>query len=312
MPSKNSGWMAEGTISPLGIDLPDPASVEVGDKLRRVAPLSTPVLLVGETGSGKDHWARRLASWSGRSPFVALHAGDVPETLLESEWFGYRAGAFTGADQDRTGRWAQAGDGVLLLGSIDLLPPPLQAKLLRVIERRRYFPLGGGTETPVRARLLFSADEGLEEKVSLGLFRSDLYYRISAYRVTIPPLRERRQDLLPLIGYFAAGLKVTVTLGARVRQALALHPWPGNVRELENFVHSCAVGFGEVSDLAASRWLADNAGAALPGAAMTLAELERRHILSWAGRIRSRDRLAATLGISRKALYNKLKRYEKD
>lgn len=312
MLSKSSGWMPDATTFPPGIELPDPASQAVRERLLRVAPLPTSVLLLGETGSGKDHWARRLAEWSGRRPFVALHAGDVPDTLLESEWFGCRAGAFTGADQDRPGRWAQAGNGVLLLNAIDLLPLALQAKLLRVIERRSYFPLGSGKEVAVNARLLFSADDHIEDKVAQGLFRADLYYRIATYRVVISPLRERGQDILPLIGHFAALLGVPVSLGPEVHRALGAHRWPGNVRELENFVRACALEAGEVSDTVARRWLADNAGTPAPGGTITLAELERRHVLYWAARIHRRDRLATLLGISRKSLYNKLKRYEKD
>jgi transcriptional regulator with PAS, ATPase and Fis domain len=233
--------MPNATIFPLISNLPDPKSLAVKAAVEKVAALDTPVLLWGETGSGKDFWAAVLAARSPFQPLLNLGCGDVPETLLESEWFGYQKGAFSGADRDYEGKWRQAAGGTIFLNQIDLLSLNMQAKLLRVIERKKVFPLGTNVEADIGARFLFSADSTIEDKVRRGEFRADLFYRISTVSIFIPPLRERKKDILPLLRYFCDQKGVAIDLSEPARRRLLQYPWPGNIRELENFVSGLAV-----------------------------------------------------------------------
>ncbi len=305
--------MPSATSSPLTSDLVDPASLELRQAVARVAAVETPVLLRGETGSGKDFWAAVLVAASPFQPLFNLGCGDVPETLLESEWFGFRRGAFSGADRDAEGRWRQAGGGTILLNGVDLLSPALQAKLLRAVERRKVFPLGADREVDIAARFLFSADEAIEEKVRRGEFRADLYYRIATVSLRIPPLRERPRDILPLLERFCAGRGVPVRLDEGSRQALRRYPWPGNVRELQNVAASLAVR-GAALDAAAVRALLDRPGPMLDlirASEPTLAQVEAEYTAYLLRKYRNKSRVARLLGVSRKSLYNMLKRHER-
>ncbi len=307
--------MPSDTISTLIAELRDGRSQRTRAQVEQVADLDTPVLLLGETGSGKDLFAAYMQSVSRYPHMVNLHCGDTPDTLLESEWFGYRRGAFSGADRDQAGRWQAADGGILFLNGIDLLSPPLQAKLLRVIERRRYFPLGAAQECEVRARFLFSAGPDLARRAATGEFRADLYYRIAALTIEIPPLRERRADILPLLGHFCRRHGVRAELDAASRRLLQEYPWPGNLRELENFAAAAAaVAGGQLDSSQVERLLARQVHAfPLPGDEPSLAELESRYIRHLLARHDNRkSRVAAILGISRKSLYNKLRRHEGD
>jgi transcriptional regulator with PAS, ATPase and Fis domain len=305
--------MPNDTISTLIAELRDDASRRVREQIERVADLDVNVLLTGETGSGKDLFAAHLQAVSRWPRLVNLHCGDVPEALLESEWFGYRRGAFSGADHDEPGRWQTAGDGILFLNGIDLLGRSLQAKLLRVIERRRYFPLGSNREEEVHARFLFAAGADLAERAASGEFRADLFYRIAAFTIAIPPLRERRGDILPLLGYFGRRHGVELALDARNQKRLLEYAWPGNLRELENLVTSASLASGRLDSSQVDRLLNGPARAfALPDDEPTLANLENRYIRHLLKRHSNRSRVAAILGISRKSLYNRLKRHETD
>jgi len=304
--------MPSATIFPLISNLADPASLAVKTAIEKVAALDTPVLLWGETGSGKDFWATALVAGSPFQPLLNLGCGDVPETLLESEWFGYQKGAFSGADRDAAGKWRQAGKGTLFLNQIDLLSLNMQAKLLRAIERKKIFPLGAGIEVDIAARFLFSADATIEDKVRRGEFRADLYYRISTVSIFIPPLRERPGDILPLLRYFCARQGVPFELGAEARQLLLRYPWPGNIRELENFVNGLAVR-GNALDEKGVRSLLDRPGPILDliqAGERSLAEVEAEYTAYLLRKYRNKSRVARLLGISRKSLYNKLKRHE--
>lgn len=304
--------MPNATIFPLISNLPDPKSLAVKAAVEKVAGLDTPVLLWGETGCGKDFWAAVLAGSSPFQPLLNLGCGDVPETLLESEWFGYQKGAFSGADHDFLGKWRQAGNGTIFLNQIDLLSLHMQAKLLRVIERKKIFPLGGNQEADITARFLFSADSTIEEKVRRGEFRADLYYRISTVSIFIPPLRERKKDILPLLNYFCAEKGVAFQLSEDARQKLLQYPWPGNIREVENFVNGLAVR-GGILDQKGVWALLDRPGPMMDliqSGERSLAEVEAEYTAYLLRKYKNKSRVARILNISRKSLYNKLKKHE--
>jgi DNA-binding NtrC family response regulator len=221
--------------------------------VRRVAPLRLPVLLRGETGTGKDLVARAVHAESPRAdrPFVALNAAAIARELAESELFGHRRGAFTGAIRDRPGAFREAHGGTLFLDEIGSVPPELQAKLLRVVEEGVVRPVGSEAAVAVDVRLCAATCEPLEALVEARLFRADLYERLAVCVVTVPPLRERPEDL----GALARHLLATSDLGARelsrdAEAALRAHRWPGNVRELRNVVVQAALRGGRVIEAA--------------------------------------------------------------
>jgi DNA-binding NtrC family response regulator len=309
---KNFGWMPNDTIFTLINNLKDAKSLEVKKKIDHIAKISASVLFYGETGVGKDIWAAYLGKISQTDGFLNLHCGDVPENLLESEWFGYKKGAFSGADRDHAGRWKQAANGILFLNQIDLLNLNMQSKLLRIIERKKYYPLGANQEESIRARFLFSADALIRDKVRQGLFREDLFYRISSYCIFIPPLRDRQLDIVPLIRFYASKKNVQLNLDGPALKMLKQYPWPGNIRELEGFVNNAAVlnncvNAEDVFELVKT-----------PGDFIesyqqedwSLAELEKEYIQFLLKKHKNKSKVASILKISRKSLYNKLFSYE--
>jgi transcriptional regulator with PAS, ATPase and Fis domain len=304
--------MPNATIFPLISNLPDPKSLAVKAAVEKVAGVDAPVLLWGETGSGKDFWAAVLVASGPFQPLLNLGCGDVPETLLESEWFGYEKGAFSGADRDFAGKWRQAGKGTIFLNQIDLLSMGLQAKLLRVIERKKIYPLGSNQEVDIQARFLFSADSTIEEKVRRGEFRADLFYRISTVSIFIPPLRERKSDIMPLLRYFCGQKGVEVKLNEEAKQHLLQYPWPGNIRELENFVNGLAVRDCALDEKGV--WtLLDRPEPILgliQAGERSLAEIEAEYTAYLLRKYKNKSRVARILNISRKSLYNKLKKHE--
>ena len=312
MPWKNFGWMPNDTIFTLISNLKDQKSLAIKETIEKIAPLQTAVLLYGETGTGKDFWAKVLASLSPFQPLLNLGCGDVPETLLESEWFGFQKGAFTGADRDFSGKWKNAENGTLFLNNIDLLSLNMQAKLLRVIERKKFFPLGSTQETDIAARFIFSADSSIAEKVRCGEFRSDLYFRIAAVSIFIPPLRERKKDITPLLQYFCRQHHVDMQLAQETMQRLQEYPWPGNIRELENFVFGLSVRGCPLNEKEV--WsLLDQPQSILQiiqSGERSLAEIEKEYIAYLVRKYKNKSLVARILKVSRKSLYNKLKTYE--
>ncbi len=226
--------------------------------LSAVAPLETTVLLTGETGTGKTHLARVIHRLSPRQdrPFVVVHCGSLTSTLLQSELFGHVRGSFTGAECDYAGKFAEAADGTILLDEVDCIPLESQAKLLRVMDDRVYEPVGASRPQPLRARMVVASNQPLERLVALGQFRADLYYRLNVVSFVIPPLRDRRDAIVPLAEQFLAmyaARSPRKVRGLAPGAVLAIqgYDWPGNVRELRNAVErAVALGCGEKIDVA--------------------------------------------------------------
>ena len=222
-----------------------PAMQQVRVLIDKVARSMAPVLLWGESGTGKELVARAIHDCSSRSaaPFIAVNCGAIPEQLLEAEFFGFRKGAFTGANEDRTGFFLAAHGGTLFLDEIGDLPLAMQSKLLRAIQERAVRPVGSTQEVPVDVRLISASHKDLAHEVQAQRFRQDLFYRLNVIRIALPPLRERLEDLpilcqriLDRIGH-ESGFVTAPELSTDALAALLAHPFPGNVRELENMLH---------------------------------------------------------------------------
>jgi two-component system, NtrC family, response regulator PilR len=233
-----------------------PAMQQVRVLIDKVARSMAPVLLWGESGTGKELVARAIHDCSSRSaaPFIAVNCGAIPEQLLEAEFFGFRKGAFTGANEDRSGFFQAAHGGTLFLDEIGDLPLAMQSKLLRAIQERAVRPVGATQEVPVDVRLISASHKDLAQEVQAQRFRQDLFYRLNVIRIALPPLRERLEDLpllcqriLDRIGR-ESGLATPPQLSTDALAALLAHPFPGNVRELENMLHR-AVALSNVATL---------------------------------------------------------------
>jgi DNA-binding NtrC family response regulator len=218
-----------------------PRMVDVFKVIGRVAPSSAPVLIRGETGTGKELIARTIHENSPRAghPFISVNCASLPETLLESELFGHTRGAFTGAHGDRKGRFEMAGKGTLFLDEIGDISPSFQSKLLRVLQEKEFYPVGGEEPRRSNARVLVATHQPMEKLVREGRFREDLYFRLRVVEILVPPLRERREDIPLLARHLMAKAARFVDrpcprLPDDVVRKLVIHDWPGNVRELEN------------------------------------------------------------------------------
>ena len=307
-----------------------PSMREVFSLIERIAHTDVPVLIRGESGTGKELVARAIHARSRRAsgPFVALNCAAVPETLLESEFFGHERGAFTGATRAHPGRFEQASAGTLFLDEIGAMRIDLQAKLLRAIQEKEVQRLGSTVTTSVDVRILAATGENLEEAIRRKTFREDLYYRLNVVPLPLPPLRERVEDIPLLVHHFATSAAARfgrdpMIVSPEVMDRLQMHPWLGNVRELENCIERMvllAKGLRLTPadlppDLRKGPEALSGAGGAfeLPPAGVRLPELER-HLIVQALR-RSRGSLgpaARLLGISRAGLYAKLKRFGLD
>ncbi len=282
-----------------------------------VAPAEVPVLITGESGSGKEWLARIIHLWSRRSggPFLAISCAAVPETLLESELFGHIKGAFTGAVQTRPGLFRSAAGGTLLLDEIGEMPLHLQAKILRVIETGEILPVGADKPERVNVRLVAATNRNLEEMVTTGKFRADLFYRLNVIELRVPPLRERMEEILPLARHFATQLTHhPVRFSPEAEECLLTYSWPGNVRELRNAVHrGCLLSRGNVIlpehlPPAVTRTLPTGDHTPATG---RLSQLEQAAILAALNECGgNRTRAAQKLGISRRALIYKLRAME--
>jgi transcriptional regulator with GAF, ATPase, and Fis domain len=285
--------------------------------VRAVASSSATVLIRGETGTGKELVARaihRLSPRHGR-PFVIANCAAVPHELLESEAFGHVRGSFTGAVSNHVGYFESAADGTLLLDEVGDLHPDLQAKILRVLEDGSFRRVGSSKVLFNRARMLASTNQPLELLLERGRFREDLYYRLEVVPIDIPPLRERREDVLPLVVHFlqafarACDCRPPLLLGD-AKQALVEHAWWGNVRELKNVVHRLVLTrSGETLDADDICPLLNHRKALHRPQVVPLRDIERETILEALRRFHgNRTRTAQALGIGRRTLQNKLKR----
>ena len=324
---------AEGATQLVGASL---ALEQVRRLVARVAASEATVLVRGETGTGKELVARAIHEGSGRAggPLVAVNCGALPEHLVESELFGHRRGAFTGADEHRAGLFEVADGGTLFLDEIGELSKPLQSRLLRALESGEIRRVGDNQAITVDVRVVCATHRSLEEMVKAGDFREDLLFRINTFEITVPPLRERRDDIPGLVEHFVRRARPQTPVGAVVADAdalaaMAVHHWPGNIRELANAVEHALVlcddlplslahlparfaalrpiEAGQIPVPASPQPVAPPVRPAAAARPVSLRELEMRAILEGLERNKgNKARTAEELGISLKTLYNKL------
>jgi two-component system response regulator HydG len=293
-----------------------PQMRKVMDVVAKVAPTAANVLIRGENGTGKELVAQALHRQSGRADkvLVTVDLGAIAESLFESELFGHRKGAFTDALADRAGRFQAADGGTLFLDEIGNLPPPLQTKLLRVLESREVLPLGSDQPVPIDVRLLSATNRPLESLVADGLFREDLLYRINTIEIELPPLRERPDDIPALANHFISTYARKYRLPEKKLSAEALtilqsHHWPGNVRELSHAIERALI-LGESSIIEASDFRLSPGGGSGANDSLNLEDNERRMVsraLEQAGG--NISHAAASLGITRAALYRRIEKF---
>jgi DNA-binding NtrC family response regulator len=278
------------------------------------------VLIRGESGTGKELVAKAIHKVSSRSdgPFIALNCAAIPESLLESELFGYERGAFTGANRRKIGHFQLAHKGTLFLDEIGDLPASLQAKLLRVLENHQITPLGGEKEIHIDIRLISATHRPLETEIQNGGFREDLFYRLNVFPITLPPLRERRGDVEELALHFLAGWgRGPDELGNGALQKLVGYQWPGNIRELRNVLERAVIvrpdGKITEEDILIGEDIVGVVQASAPSPepqTLNLAEVEKRVIIkALAEASGNKSEAAKILGITRRALYGRLERY---
>lgn len=303
---------------------------DVRARILRLADSAAPVTIYGESGSGKELAARDIHSHSARAgmPFIAVNCGAIPEALMESEFFGYRKGAFTGAAQERDGFFQAAHGGTLLLDEVADLPLAMQVKLLRAIQERRVRKLGTSSEDKVDVRIISASHQDLAHRVQLGCFRQDLYYRLNVIALQLPPLRSRREDIAPLaesLLWRIAAPASPPALSPAAVAALCAYDFPGNVRELENILERALAfangGVIEPADLDFGAALRERPRNLVPAEATTppavlplsltthLQEIERALICQALQQTRyNRTRAAALLGISFRQLRYRIQR----
>ncbi|MDB6034620.1 MAG: Response regulator of zinc sigma-54-dependent two-component system [Verrucomicrobiales bacterium] len=307
----------------LGLTLPLPGNVIAKSPLMQallrdaslIAPSESRVLITGESGVGKEVLADVIHAWSPRAAgvMIKVNCAAIPETLLESELFGHERGSFTGATAQRIGRFEQANGGTIFLDEIAEMSSPLQAKLLRVTQDGGFQRVGSNTEIQSNARILAASNRNLEEEAKKGRFREDLFYRLNVVELNIPPLRERREDILPLASHFISELtKGKARFTSAVTECLERYAWPGNVRELRNAMERAALlSRGEMilPEHLPARVSATVQTAAEPMDAKRLEEIEREAVIqALRQNTFNRTETAKALGISRRALLYKLQR----
>jgi DNA-binding NtrC family response regulator len=304
-----------------------PRIVEISNAIQRVAPTDSTVLLLGESGTGKELFARAIHQLSPRRdrPFVAINCAAIPETLIENELFGHEKGAFTGATARQLGKFELADTGTIFLDEIGELGSGVQAKVLRVLQERRFERIGGTAPIDVDVRIICATNRNLEENAKRGAFREDLYFRINVFPVIVPPLRARREDIDALTDFFLQrferdlprpGLRISDEARARLRA----YDWPGNIRELQNCIERAAILCdrnvieprdlnlpGDESGDERFREAVDLSGTLDEALARTQSIVERLKISDALSRTATRNEAAELLGISPRTLAGKLK-----
>lgn len=288
---------------------------QIFEMIKVVANSSSPVLITGETGTGKEMVAEAIHNLSGRTgQIVKVNCSAFPETLLESELFGYVRGAFTGADRNKPGKFEMANNGTLFLDEIGDLPLNLQPKILRAVERGEIEKLGDNKTTYVNTRVICATNKNIEKEVQEGRFRSDLYFRISVFRIHLPPLRERKEDIIPLSEYILEKLSQKYGLGQKYLTKTAIElilswDFPGNIRELENLLERAYVmSKGETINedvIAEHKFLLSKTYERNTGNSIS----EKDRILEAIRKTNSVKEAAEILGISRITLWRKMKKY---
>jgi transcriptional regulator with PAS, ATPase and Fis domain len=282
--------------------------------VEKIAPTNATILIAGESGSGKEVIARAIHHYSTRAAqsWVDVNCAALPENLLESELFGYEKGAFSGADSSKPGLFEIANRGTLFLDEIGDLDPRMQVKLLRVLDGAGYFRVGGVKKVSVDVRLIAATNQDLKIAVQQGRFRSDLYHRLCQIRLSVPPLRERAADVVPLVDFFLADQKPGSRFSSEAIEKLRNYEWPGNVRELRNVViRAAAFACGdEITTADLPEEFTNEAFSSSLHTFAALPELERNAIVKALEESRGHQERAATrLGISKRTLQRRIKSY---
>ncbi|MFC3608511.1 sigma-54-dependent transcriptional regulator [Stutzerimonas tarimensis] len=295
-----------------------PGAGRLRDQIAALAATQADVLILGETGAGKEVVARALHDLSSRrnGPFVAINAGALAESVVESELFGHEPGAFTGAQKRRIGKFEYASGGTLFLDEIESMSLDVQVKLLRLLQERVVERLGGNGLIPLDIRVVAATKEDLRQAADQGRFRADLYYRLNVAPLRIPPLRERSEDILPLFQHFAEAGAARHGLPPRAstaveRASLLRHNWPGNVRELQNAAERFALGLELGLDVALGAPVAGMPASANAGSLSEQVEAYERALIAAAldGPRSSVRSVAEALGLPRRTLHDKLRKY---
>jgi DNA-binding NtrC family response regulator len=300
-----------------------PAMLRIKDVIGKVAVTDSPVLVEGESGTGKELVAAAIHRLSARAkgPFIPVNCSAIPRDLLESEFFGHVRGAFSGAVADALGLFRGANEGTIFLDEIAELPPELQVKLLRVLQEMQVRPVGSTKAFPVDVRVIAATNRNLEQAMKSGIFRQDLFYRLNVIRITLSPLRERREDMPALVNHFIRRFNKRFRRDVKgitpdALTALATYDFPGNVRELENVIERAfAMGSREyitLADLPSLSTRPTLTPTVDTKSVPTLAEVEKELILrALAVHNNDKEEAARALGISRRTIYRRLKEYGK-
>lgn len=304
----------------LDIIAESPFMKKILQDLSKIAKSHASVLITGESGTGKEVISQAIHFQSERSggPFIKVNCSAIPDTLIESEFFGHEKGAFTGAINRRIGRFELSHGGTLLLDEISEIPLALQAKLLRVIQEREFERVGGTKPIQVDVRIIATSNKNMKEAIEQKHFREDLYYRLNVMPIFLPPLRNRKEDILPLADYFLERLciengKPTKKLSREARQKLTTYHWPGNIRELANIIERTVVMESALHILPEHIPIEFSSPPSPSPSLLTLEEVEKKHILDTLSyHNANRTKAAESLGISLRTLRNKLKLWALD
>ncbi len=309
--------LSQGKTLPPHVVARSPLMISLFEQVALIAPSETRVFITGESGTGKEVVADVIHGWSARAggKIVKVNCAAIPENLLESELFGHERGAFTGATAQRIGRFEEADGGTIFLDEIAEMSPPLQAKILRVTQDGKFQRVGSNREIRTNARIIAASNRLLEDEVKAGRFREDLFYRLNVVELNVPPLRERREDILPLANQFISEFaRQQARLAEATADCLKSYAWPGNVRELRNFMERAVLLSRSELILpehlpAKLRESLQSSAAAVTADSPPLDEIERQAILLTLRQHKhNRTETAKALGISRRALLYKLQR----